>query len=220
MLSFTSLVGVLIFGTQGVASAQTPTEAELMEHVVSRTPEVRLDNVDTERLVVRRIDVVDADGVIRMTLAGNLPNPVLDGVEWKRTTQVSGIMMRDDRGNENGGWGYNAAIGGPLFALDHAAGEAAGFNVSRNGATNFMLLSRPEERRSSLLDGALLPTGEQHTGVQISMSSQGVPRVSLKDSADRTRLRLTVTAEGYGAIEFLNAAGEVIHTIVPERDQP
>jgi hypothetical protein len=42
--------------------------------------------------------------------------------------------------------------------------------------------------------------------------------VALADKADRVRVRMTVTPEGYGAIEFLNAEGEVIHTLAPEAD--
>ena len=46
----------------------------------------------------------------------------------------------------------------------------------------------------------------------------GTPAIALNDKADRTRLRLTVTAEGYGAIEFLDAQGRVIHTLAPKAD--
>ena len=50
------------------------------------------------------------------------------------------------------------------------------------------------------------------------VGADGTPAIALNDKADRTRLRLTVTAEGYGAIEFLDAQGKVIHTLAPEAE--
>jgi len=36
---------------------------------------------------------------------------------------------------------------------------------------------------------------------------------------DRPRVRIKVTPEGYGAIEFLDAEGKVVQTIAPEADR-
>jgi hypothetical protein len=54
----------------------------------------------------------------------------------------------------------------------------------------------------------------------LSLAADGTPAVALSDRNDKPRLRLTVTEEGFGAIQFLNAEGQVIHTIAPEADLP
>jgi len=50
----------------------------------------------------------------------------------------------------------------------------------------------------------------------MAVAADGTPAIALNDQQDRARLRLTVTPEGYGAIEFLDAQGRVIHTLAPE----
>jgi hypothetical protein len=223
-----SRIAHAIFAALGIwplaANADVPKQSStgnpVLDLVTTTTPEVRVNSVDMEVLRVRRIDVVDDNGVIRMTLAGNLPNAVIDGVEYQRSTPVGGIMFRDDKGNERGGVGYASALQGMVFALDHGTAEAIGFNVLKNGSTNLRLLSRPADVAAPSLGGALLPGGDQYSGVNLSMGKDGIPRVSLNDVKDRPRIRMTVTPEGYGAIEFLNAEGKVIHTLAPERDLP
>ena len=59
---------------------------------------------------------------------------------------------------------------------------------------------------------------ETSTRIKLSVAADGTPAVALADKADRPRVRMTVTPEGYGAIEFLNAEGEVIHVLAPEAD--
>ena len=61
----------------------------LQKMVATRTPETRVDSVDQERLVVRRIDVVDEHNVIRLSLASPTPAPVIDGIQYKRAFPVS-----------------------------------------------------------------------------------------------------------------------------------
>jgi hypothetical protein len=198
-------------------AARAQTEEQLRSFLVSTNPEVRVDGVDQEILRVRRIDVVDADGVIRMTLAGNVPNPVMDGVEWRRSTSVSGIMMRDEQGNERGGFGWSDRNDGVVFALDHVNGEAAGFNVLPDGTVNLVMQARQATVPSPIVNGRLLPALQSRTPFQVTVGTDGVPIISLKDNDDHVRLRLTVTEEGYGAIQFLNAEGNVVSEIVPER---
>ena len=204
---------------QAQEGAGSEREQKLLELVKDRNPEVRVDRVDMERLRVRRIDVVDEDGVIRMTIAGVLPDPVVDGVRYQRSAPVSGIMVRDDEGNERGGFGYNAALDGPLIALDHPTGEGAGFAIRDDGTALSFLAAAKEPLRSDSLDGALLPTGtgRPESAVRTRIGPDGRPSLVLTDRQGRARVRITLTEEGHGAIEFLDADGEVVESLVPER---
>lgn len=50
----------------------------------------------------------------------------------------------------------------------------------------------------------------------MSVSAEGTPSIGLPDKQNRTRLRLTITDAGYGAVEFLDADGKVVETFAPE----
>ncbi|MDX1632962.1 MAG: hypothetical protein R3234_13915 [Thermoanaerobaculia bacterium] len=196
-------------------------EQKILALVKDRDPEVEVDEVDMERLRVRRIDVVDENNVIRMTIAGVLPDPVVDGIQYRRSTPVSGIMVRDARGNERGGFGFNLSLDGPMIALDHSTGEGAGFAVRGDGTAMAFLGAEKEPVRSEELDGALLPggTGQPKSSLVTKVGSDGRPSLALTDEKGRTRVRITLTDEGRGAIEFVDAEGNVVETVVPERER-
>lgn len=193
-------------------------ERAILDLVETRSPETTVDEVDMERLRVRRIDVVDEENTIRMTIAGVLPGPIIDGIQYKRSYPVSGIMVRDDKGYERGGFGYNEGLEAPIMALDHGTGEGAGFQI-RDGRAMMVLAGGREEYRSEALDGAILPggRGKPVAGVQSSVDSEGNATLEMTDSSDRPRIRLRVTDAGHGAIEFLDADGEVVRTLAPEK---
>lgn len=202
-------------------AAQDPAGQEyrdiVIESITDRNPVVRIANEDeiTDRLIVRRIDVVDSDGVIRATLAGELPNPVVDGIEYRRDRVVSGFMIRDEAGNERGGFGYAEALGGPIIALDHGGGEAAGMAVRGNGEALLFMGQRGENITDPRLPGHLLPSNGPSNLFYV-MNPDGSQSLSMTDREGNARLRLTVTEDGFGAIEFLDADGNVVSTLAPE----
>ena len=147
-----------------------------------------------------------------MTLAAEAPDPVLEGVEKERVAPFSGIVVRDHEGNERGGLGY---LGGPsgrvLWALDHPSFDAVGTVVAEDGTVSFLMNQAPS---ASAKEGQV----ECATRLRLNVAPDGTPEVSLADADDRPRLRLSLRPDGAGAIEFLNAAGDVVHAIVPEHD--
>ena len=205
------------------ALAQTAPERpslQALERIIeTRTPETRIEAPDHERITARRIDIVDADGIIRMTLAGATPPPIIDGIQYKRAFNVAGLILYDDSGSERGGFGTADVEGGmAVLALDHPAMDAVGWRVSPDGSVSFVINQAPPLVREPGLGDALVPGVRTPTRIQLSVAADGTPVVALSDRNDRQRLRLTVTEEGFGAIEFLNAEGEVIHAIAPEAE--
>jgi hypothetical protein len=65
--------------------------------------------------------------------------------------------------------------------------------------------------------GRTTPATAAAERVKISVAADGSPAITLADKEDRPRVRLTVTDEGFGALQFLNAKGDVIDTYAPER---
>lgn len=193
---------------------------EVLEKIIeTRTPETRVVTPDYDRIIARRIDIVDADGTIRMTLAGTTPAPIIDGIQYKRAFDVAGLVIYDEKGSERGGFGTADIEGGAaVLALDHPAMDAIGWRVSPDGSVSFVINQAPPLIRDPGLGGALVPGVLTPTRMELSVAADGTPTVALSDKNDKPRVRLTVTEEGFGAIEFLNASGEVIHTIAPESD--
>jgi hypothetical protein len=219
-------LGLLVLSTLSVSVAQTRPEParpslEALERVIlDKTPETRVEKVDHDRITTRRIDIVGDDGVIRMTLAADTPPPIIDGIQYQRAFGVSGLILYDIDGNERGGFGVADAPGGTaaVLALDHPAMDAIGWRVMPDGAVSFSINQAPPLLREPGLDDRLVPGVATSTRIRLDVAADGTPAVSLADAGDRARVRMTVTPEGYGAIEFLDASGKVIHVLAPERD--
>lgn len=193
---------------------------ETLERIIeTRTPETRVAVTDEERITARRIDIVDEEGVIRMTLAADTPAPIIDGIQYRRAFNVSGVILYDENGSERGGFGVADVPGGmAVLALDHPAMDAIGWRVAPDGAVSFSINQAPPLLREPALGDRLVPGVETSTRIRLTVAADGTPSVALADKGDRPRVRMTVTAEGYGAIEFLNAEGEVVHVLAPEAD--
>jgi hypothetical protein len=202
------------------ASPKRPSIEQLQKVIVSRAPQTRVEAPDSERITARRIDIVDENGVIRMTLSGQTPAPIIDGIQYKRAFNVAGMVLYDDKGSERGGFGTADVDGGmAVLALDHPAMDAIGWRVSPDGEVRFSINQAPPLIREPRLDNRLIPGVQTPTRIQMAVGADGTPAIALNDKQDRARLRLTITPEGYGAIEFLDAQGRVIHTLAPEATQ-
>ncbi|MCC7635366.1 hypothetical protein [Stenotrophomonas rhizophila] len=194
-----------------------PSLEALQRIIESRSPETKVAKPDHDRITAQRIDIVDENGVIRMTLSGRTPAPIIDGIQYRRAFNVAGLVLYDDKGSERGGFGTADVAGGMgVLALDHPAMDAIGWRVSPDGEVAFSINQAPPLLREPSLDNRLVPGVKTSTRIRMVVGADGTPAIALNDKADKTRLRLTVTEEGYGAIEFLNAEGEVIHTLAPE----
>ncbi len=194
------------------------TTEQLQKIVTDKTPVTTVEAVDHERITARRIDLVDEAGVIRMTLAAPTPPPIIDGLSYQRAFPVAGMVMYDREGSERGGFGVaDLANGGTaaVLALDHANVDAIGWRVMPDGAVEFGLNAKPPQPREPALGNRVVP----HPAVRrvaMNLAADGTPSLDLTDTEGRPRLRLTVTEEGYGAIEFLDADGNVVQTLAPE----
>lgn len=205
----------------GADAPKRPSVEQLQKLIVDRSPQTRIDTADHDRITARRIDIVDDKGTIRMTLSGQTPAPIIDGIQYKRAFNVAGMVLYDDKGSERGGFGTADLNGGmAVLALDHPAMDAIGWRVSPDGEVRFSINQAPPLIREPELDNRLIPGVATPTRIQLVVGADGTPAIALNDKADRARLRLTVTPEGYGAIEFLDAQGKVIHTLAPEANLP
>ena len=211
------LVSLTAMGGATFASerALRPSLEQLQKLIVSTTPETRVDKIDHERRVVRRLDVVDDDGVIRMSLGRD--EAIIDGISYKRSIPFSGMLLYDDKGSERGGWGYTPANGGAVvFAVDHPAHDASGLRVMPDGSVLFQMIAAPPLLREPALGNRLVPAVPTATRLKLRLAPDGTPLVELGDRQGRTRVRLTVSDDDGGALEFLDADGNLVRSFAPE----
>jgi len=201
------------------AESKRPSLDVLNRIIEDRSPQTRIEAPDHDRISARRIDIIDADGTIRMTLSGETPAPIIDGIQYKRAFNVAGLILYDDKGSERGGFGTADVEGGmAVLALDHPAMDAIGWRVSPDGSVAFSINQAPPLVREPALGNALVPGVSTPTRMQFTVAADGTPAVSLSDKNNKPRIRMTVTEEGFGSIQFLDAEGTVIHSITPEAD--
>src|SRR5947207_14667072 len=93
-----------------------PSIEELKRAVLTQKPETKVRKPDRERLIVRRLDIVDDEGVIRASLAAPTPAPIVDGIQYKRAFPVSGLVLFDKNGSERGGYGVADIEGSAVVA--------------------------------------------------------------------------------------------------------
>ena len=209
---------ILVSSLMGVTSAGDSHSSmdAIKQLVVNWSPETKVAKVDQERLTVRRLDVVDENGTIRMTLGSPAPQPIVDGIQYKRVFPVSGLVIYDKDGSERGGFGVADIAGSAVVASqDHANNDAIGWRISPDGSVSFEINERAPIVHEPALRGHVVPAAGA-TRIKMAVAADGSPGITLADKQNRPRLRLTVTKEGFGAIEFLNAKGEVVDTLAPE----
>jgi hypothetical protein len=180
--------------------------------VVNWKPQTKAEKVDHERLTVRRLDIVDEKGTIRMPA----PQPIIDGIQYKRVFPASGLILYDEDGSERGGMAVADVEGTAVVAAeDHANNDAIGWRFSPDGSVSFGINERAPIVHDAALGGHIVPASGA-TRIKTDVAADGSPSIALADRQNRPRLRLSVTKEGYGAIEFLDAQGKIIDSIAPE----
>lgn len=205
----------MIIGVSAAGDSRSSIEVE-KEQVVNWKPETKAVKIDQERLTVRRVDIVDESGVIRMTLAAPTPLPIIDGVEYRRAFPVSGLVIYDKDGSERGGFGVADVEGSAVVAAqDHANTDAIGWRISPDGSVSFLINERPPIVRDPALRGHIVPASGA-SRIKMDVAADGSPSIALADKQNHPRVRLTLTKEGFGAIEFLDAKGKIIDTLAPE----
>lgn len=205
------------------AAAREDSSAEKfdpLDLVTDKNPQLKFDKVNTDRIVTRRIDLVGEDGTVRVTLGAPLPNPVVDGIEYERSRPVNGLILRDANGNERGGIAFLDGLNVPALIFDHQASEGAGLAVLPDGSMQFQMTQPGAVTRDARLDNRVVPGPGGPLRLSFSVPADGEPAIELMDANSNPRLRLTLTPEGQGSLQFLSADGKVIYALTPEAKAP
>ena len=92
-------------------------------------------NAQTQSLRVSEIVVVDNNGVERVRIAGNLPDPIVNGRSIPRGGQLAGILLYDGAGVERSGYGTFSPEANVVLTLDGKQGQRALLVAGPDGDT-------------------------------------------------------------------------------------
>ena len=200
----------------------------------------RFDTID-----VKRINVREDDGTLRMVIAGRdaFPGAFEDGKEIPRPDRrdFAGILLMNDEGTENGGLIWNGKRG---ENGQPSAGASLTFDRYRNDQTLQLLQTDQGTRDTSALilsdrpatpfDWEKLRAAEAvsdpemqkkmlaeagvggATRVYVGRSADRASLVSLRDAKGKARLMLRVDADGAARIDFLDEQGKVVRSLTGE----
>jgi hypothetical protein len=80
---------------------------------------LKVHAAESENLRIRRLAIVDKNGIERVVISAPVPEPVINGSREKRDSPMSGILIYDPKGNERGGYGTSDGTDlGALLTLD------------------------------------------------------------------------------------------------------
>jgi hypothetical protein len=164
---------------------------------------------------VERINVVDADGTLRMVISNkNRMHPgVMDGVTIERPRPVAGMIFFNDQGDEVGGLTYSgqerdgarAAQAGVMFD-QIKQDQTIGFSYSENNGrrtAGFQVWDRPESRLSELIKkmndaNKLTDTAAREAALAAirATAEPGPRRVFVGKNADKAALLSLADAQG------------------------
>lgn len=98
-------------------------------------------------LEVRELRVMDSRGVERVRIAGNLPDPIVEGKRVPRQGAVAGVLIFDADGDERGGYVTNQN-GDAFLSLDAKSFQQTLFIANRNGGANMSVWSGPNRNNN------------------------------------------------------------------------
>lgn len=201
-----------------------------------------------DELTVQRLNVVDANGTLRMVLSNKdrMHPGVLDGVTINRPRPVAGMIFFNDEGDEVGGLTFtgtddngrraNAGVMFDQLKQDQTIGITYSENNGQRSA-GLQVWDRSEQPLSDLIRGLntanALPEGPERTRAieAVRAKAPAGPRrlfvgkntdrsatVSLADAAGKPRLVMRVEPDGAASIEFLDADGKTMQRIPASKE--
>ncbi|WP_047419537.1 hypothetical protein [Cellulophaga sp. Hel_I_12] len=99
---------------------------------------IELDFSD-EIIKAQGLVITDANGVERVIIGANLPDPQGHGNRFSRGGEVSGIMLYDSEGQERGGYVTDNDYGNIFLTLDSKTSQRALFIAEPQGAATLQV---------------------------------------------------------------------------------
>lgn len=198
---------------------------------------VRFDEID-----VKRINVVEPDGTVRLIISdkAHFPGLIVRGKEYPHDRPTAGMLFFNDEGTENGGlifggkkdkdgkvesWGhlsFDQYEGDQVMTID--AGEEEGKRRS-----TLQVIDEPDIPINQITDALQLPEAQRKVRLEDLFTKNKASKriflgrdidrsaaLQLKDAQGRDRIVLKVAADGTPSLQFLDERGKVIGQLPKE----
>jgi hypothetical protein len=199
-----------------------------------------------EEIDVQRINVIEPDGTLRMTISNSsaAPGMIVRGRERPHPAgrKAAGILFFNDEGTENGGLIFGGAkqngriashghLSFDQYEQDQVISLDQGEEEGRRSA-GLTFSDRPDAPIPwDLLDRENTPAGKAeiakleqnggfgYTRLFIGKTEDRASNIILKDAKGRARLFFRVAPDGAAAIEFLDENGKPVRSITAEKKE-
>jgi hypothetical protein len=190
-----------------------------------------------DEIDVKRINLVEPDGTIRMVISNraNFPGLIVKGKEYPHDRQTAGILFFDDEGTENGGliFGGSKDKDGKVqswghLSLDRYMGDqvmvlnAEEMDGQRHAGIKFV--DEPDVPLNLVTDALQLPPDQRKAKLSELFGGKNKPQqraylgrkfdqssaLELEDAQGRDRVLISVAADGNPTMKFLDEQGKVI----------
>ncbi len=202
--------------------------------------QARETNGKFTQLTVERLDVVEPDGQLVMSIANKarLPEPLIAGKTIHSGRTGPGIIFFDGKGWEVGGLTYGNEQkdgkfeAGGHFSFDQFKNDQVVFLSYQDDGTHkrsgLYVVDRSRtpniEEFLAMRDEMAKATPEARKAMEEKLKGAAAQRifvgsddetamVRMRDRAGRDRIRMTVAPDGAAKIEFLDEAGKVVQTL-------
>lgn len=166
----------------------------------------KFDEID-----VQRINIVDNQGRKFLVLSNKekFPLPVVNGKEYPRSINRSGIVFYDDNGTECGGIAVATLPTARRTAIifDYSNTEAIGFSAYETKSGGYGAGISIQDRNP--LDSDIMKVGTEGTNRILLENDNKNAEISLSDANGNKRIRMRVDSIGVARIELFNEKGEV-----------
>lgn len=155
-------------------------------------------------------NIVDNQGHKFLVLSNKekFPLPVVNGKEYPRSINPSGIVFYDEKGTECGGIAVATLPIGRRTAIifDYSNTEAIGLSAYETKSGGYGAEMSIQDRNS--LDSDIMKVGTEETNRILLENDNKNAEVSLSDPKGNKRIRMRVDSTGTAKIQFLNEKGE------------
>lgn len=170
----------------------------------------KFDEID-----VQRINIVDNQGNKFLVLSNKekFPLPIVNGKEYPRSINPSGIVFYDEKGTECGGIAVATLpkLRRTAIIFDYSNTEAIGFSTHETKTGKYGAGFYIQDRNP--LNSDIMKVGTDGTN-RISLENDDKnAEISLSDAKGNKRIRLSVDSTGTAILQFLDEKGKVLSSL-------
>ena len=174
-----------------------------------------------DQIDVHRINVIEADGTLRMVISNHarLPGIIVRGNEQPFARPQAGMLFYNDECSENGG----LIFGGRRNNKGEVVDSGGSLSFDKYGANQIVQLigvDDKEDRFAGLSITDSITGTDNRRRIWIGRAEDGAAAVNLMDANGRKRLVMEVKSDGTASLYFLDTNGRVISQLPSPAKQP